>query len=96
MAREYVYYGVCCEGGHANKVPLDGFVKKVIDPKLQSVIQGKWLDVVVYNRELTDEELIEYSMERIGAVRLDVKIEDALESITAVRLEEMGNGKSAE
>lgn len=76
MAKEYVYYGVCCEGGHANKVPLDGFVKKVNDPKLQSLIQGKWLDVVLYNRELTEEELKEYSMERVGGVRLEIKRAD--------------------
>lgn len=96
MPKEYVYYGVRCEGGHANKVPLDGFVKKVVDPELQSVIQGKWLDVVLYNRKLTEEELKEYSMERIGGVKLEIKRTDDSKIIAAVRLEETDNGESAE
>ena len=73
MPKEYVYYGVCCEGGHANKVPLYGYVKTLTDPRLQDVIKDKWLEVVLYNRKLTEDELKKYSMERIGAVRLEVK-----------------------
>lgn len=53
-------YGMRLRGFSIGCQPMNGFVYRVDDPT------GKYWDILVYNRELTDDEVRHYSLDRLG------------------------------
>lgn len=52
-------YGMRLRGFSIGCQPMDGFVERKDDES------GKYWDIIVYNRELTDEEIRHYSLDKL-------------------------------
>lgn len=52
-------YGMRLRGFSIGCQPMNGFVERKDDES------GKYWDIIVYNRELTDEEIRHYSLDKL-------------------------------
>lgn len=53
-------YGMRIRGFSIGCQPMDGFIERQDDPK------NRYHDILIYNRELTEEETKHYSLDYIG------------------------------
>lgn len=67
-------YGMRIRGFSIGCQPMDGFIERQDDPS------GKYHDILVYDRKLTDEETRHYSLDLIGE---DMKNTNAIDKIIA-------------
>lgn len=67
-------YGMRCRPFSIGTFPKEGFDRVVPEDLLSDPdLSGRYHDVLVYNRKLSDEELYEYELDYIGRL---VKAED--------------------
>ncbi len=67
-------YGMRIRGFSIGCQPMEGFIERQDDPS------GKYHDILVYDRELTEEETRHYSLDLIGE---DMKNTNAIDKIIA-------------
>ena len=61
MKPVYFTYGMRLRGFSPGCQPMNGFLRRLDDPK------GKYHDLLVYDRELTEKELRDYELDYIQA-----------------------------
>ena len=59
MKREIFRYGMRLRGFSIGCQPMNGFRERVDDPS------GKYYDILLYDRELSDAEVSDYELDRL-------------------------------
>ena len=63
-------YGMRLRGFSHGCQPMNGFMEGIDD------LTGKYHDILIYRRKLTDEELIDYELDYIGVAYKEWRIEN--------------------
>lgn len=62
-------YGMRLRGFSPGCQPKDGFLEREDDPS------GKYYDILVYNRKLTDKELRDYELDELKGRKIEITME---------------------
>ncbi len=78
MATDRFVYGMRLRGFSPGCQPREGLIERQDDPK------GKYHDLLVYSRPLTDKELADYELDLVSAPEKQLYIEWELENLPGV------------
>ena len=78
MATDRFVYGMRLRGFSPGCQPKEGLIERQDDPK------GKYHDLLVYDRKLTDKELADYELDLVSAPEKQLYIEWELENLPGV------------
>ena len=69
MSETFYEYGMRLRGFSPGCQPMEGFVLRCLDIPIEYHSKG-YHDVLLYNRKLTDKELLDYEMDFLRVVKM--------------------------